>query len=206
MLPHVVIDAPDEAVEATEAEEVTKESEDASAVYSVQTPGNEIAWEGFETFTDKVHKGYIQVSKGELRFEGNELKGGQFTIDMTSMKNTDLPKEGDYNQAKLEGHLKSPDFFAVDSFPTAKFEITKVMAAPDTMGNASHMLKGNLTMRGITKNITVPAQVEMMDNKVSLTTPQFVIDRSQWNVKFRSKSFAELLTWPKTKLLITISG
>ena len=46
--------------------------------------------------------------------EDGKLVGGEFTIDMTSLKNTDL--EGESKQ-KLEGHLKSEDFFGIEKYP-----------------------------------------------------------------------------------------
>src|SRR5690606_17976060 len=110
--------------------------------------------------------------------------GGSFVIDMKSISNEDLPAEGDYNKAKLIGHLESADFFDVANHPTATFTITKVEAA--TGGEASHVVSGNLNMRGTEKNITFPANITVQDDVVTLTTPEFVIDRTQWNVTYGS--------------------
>lgn len=194
--------APEESVEAEEAKEVaTPTEEETSANYAVVTADDEINWEGYETFSGDNHYGTIQVSEGQFTVEGDQLVGGTFTIDMSTIHSEDLAGNDDA-YGKLVGHLKSPDFFAVDSFPTAKFEITGVEVAPesDTTG-ATHMVSGNLTLRGITKNITIPAMVEMKDDMIMFDTPEFVIDRSQWNVRFRSTSFAEFANTAKDKLI-----
>jgi polyisoprenoid-binding protein YceI len=192
--------APEEAVEATEAEEVTTEETATTVTYVVATDGDEIEWEGYKTLNvGDNHYGTLQVTEGMLMAEGGQLTGGEFTIDMNSIHSLDLAEDPQMYK-KLVGHLKSPDFFAVDSFPTAKFQITGVEEATDD-STATHHLKGNLTLRGITKNITVPANVEMSDAGISLSTPEFVIDRSQWNVRFRSTSFTEFADIAKDKVI-----
>lgn len=186
-------EAPEADVEAKDAEEVNVEETEQTATYAVSTEGDEIQWIGFKTYADRVHNGAVQVSDGQFKVENGELVGGNFTIDLTSITNEDLPEEGDYNKDRLIGHLQSEDFFHTEKYPNAKFEITKVEQAPE--GNekgASHMVSGNLTMRGNTKNITIPANVEMNGDQISFTTPEFVIDRTQWEVEALSTSIEGL--------------
>ncbi|WP_417608046.1 YceI family protein [Owenweeksia hongkongensis] len=177
--------APTETVETTEAEEVAT-PEVTEATYAVVTEGDEVKWEGFKTYSDGKHTGAIQVTEGQLMTEGGNVVGGSFVIDMKSITNDDLPEEGDYNQAKLIGHLSSADFFDVANHPTATFTITKVEAAAE--GEATHKVSGNLNMRGTEKNITFPATINVEDEMVTLTTPEFVIDRTNWNVMYGSKN------------------
>jgi polyisoprenoid-binding protein YceI len=193
--------APETAVDATDAQEVNAETAEA-ATYTVNTGSEEVVWEGYKTFAlGDSHNGTIEVSEGSFMVKGDQLVGGSFIIDMTSINNLDLAESPEY-KTKLEGHLKSGDFFAVDSFPTAKFEITaaEAVAAGDTSG-ATHNVSGNLTLRGITKNVTIPAMVEMTDAGINFATPEFVIDRSQWNVKFRSTSFSEFADIAKDNII-----
>ena len=75
------------------------------------------------------------------------------------------------------GHLKSADFFAVDSFAVATFEITGVEAQE---GENNALVSGNLTLRGVTNNIQFPANVTATDSTLVLTAPQFNIDRKLW--------------------------
>ncbi|MCE2495235.1 MAG: YceI family protein [Flavobacteriales bacterium] len=169
--------------EANDAQDVQEVSE--AVVYKANTKQSTIAWEGADV-AGKVHDGAISLNEGMLKVKDGALVGGQFVIDMSSLVNHDVENE-EYN-AKLVGHLKSPDFFSVDSFPTASFEITSVEDYTGTEG-FTHTITGNLTMKDITKSISFPANVSMDNGTISATTGSFVIDRSDWNVRFRSVTF-----------------
>jgi polyisoprenoid-binding protein YceI len=191
---------PEANVKTEEAKEVAKSGNQAQQ-YNLVGEGDEIDWRGYKTYADGSHYGTLQVQDGEFVVEDGKLTSGNFVIDMNSIHSVDLAEDKE-KYGKLVGHLKSNDFFAVDSFPTAKFSITEVKTAPESdTTNATHHVSGNLTLRGITKNITIPAQVEMNDQMVNFSTPEFVIDRSKWNVKFRSTSFAEFAEIAKEKAI-----
>lgn len=183
--------APTETVETKEAEEVAA-PETTEATYVVSTEGDEVRWVGFKTFTESQHVGTIQVTEGEIMTEAGAVVGGTFVIDMNSIKNEDLPAEGDYNQAKLVGHLMSADFFDVANHPTATFTITGVEAVEGAENGATHNVSGNLNMRGNEKNITFPATITVADDMVTITTPEFVIDRTNWNVMYGSKNLESI--------------
>lgn len=174
--------APEETVEATEAEEVSTPEVVEAVSYAVSEEGNSIHWVGYKTFSDDEHMGTITISEGEFSVEGDQLVGGSFIIDMNSIDNEDLAENAEY-KAKLEGHLKSPDFFNVGEHPTAKFTITGIEAVEGTEG-VTHNISGNLMMRGAEKNITIPAAVSMADDMITLTAPEFVIDRTNWGVEY----------------------
>jgi polyisoprenoid-binding protein YceI len=89
----------------------------------------------------------------------------------------------------LEGHLKSPDFFDVAKYPTAKFEITKVEPYDSTkqkslLVGATHLISGNLTLKDSTKNITFPAIVTASADAVTAEA-NFDIDRTQWGMNYK---------------------
>jgi polyisoprenoid-binding protein YceI len=116
----------------------------------------------------------------------NNLTGGNFTIDIASIKNNDLkPEDG---KAKLEGHLKSADFFDAGKYPTAKFEITKVMPyvtdSASKMKDATHIISGNLTLKDSTKNISFPAKVTI-DTRSLTAKADFNIDRTMWGMNYK---------------------
>ncbi|MEL6970408.1 MAG: YceI family protein [Bacteroidota bacterium] len=175
-----------EKVEAQEAVETT-EPATAAATLAVNTEASIINWIGAK-FTGDQHMGTLNISKGELATEGGQLVGGSFVIDMTSMKNTDLPED---KQGDLVGHLSNGDFFEVESFPQATFEIAEV-AAVEGNPEQTHTITGNLTMKDITKSITIPAKVTMGENGVSAETPQFVIDRTEWGIMYGSTTAGAL--------------
>lgn len=169
-----------EKTEAHDAQQVQTPATTTADAYKL-TKGT-IKWEGAKP-TGK-HAGTLSVSEGAIQVANGAITGGKFTIDMASVNCTDLTGT---DKAKLEGHLKSPDFFAVDSFPKATFEITKVAALPAAAADATHTLSGNLTLRGVTKNVDLKAKVAIADGKLTATTPAFVIDRTSWNVRYGSK-------------------
>lgn len=173
--------ASEQEANTTEAQEVA--NVETAEMYNVSADAGNISWRGFKTNVDWGHDGTIGVKEGSFQVEGNELVGGSFVIDMESMDTQDYEKtEEDYG--KLMGHLMSDDFFSVSTYPTATFEITEVME--NTNGETSHIVKGNLTMKDATNNIEIPANINVTENNVEFSTPQFSIDRKKWNVMYAS--------------------
>ena len=80
----------------------------------IDTGESSIQWTGYKVTGQ--HEGTIDFKGGALEFKDGKLVGGTFTIDMTTINTTDLT--GEY-KGKLDGHLKSDDFFGVAKFPDA---------------------------------------------------------------------------------------
>jgi len=144
----------------------------------INTTKSQIKWKGYKVTGE--HSGTINVKNGDLQFEDGVLTGGSFAIDMTSLKVTDL--EGGMAQ-KLEGHLKSADFFGIEKFPAANFKITKAISR-GTPG--SYKVIGDLTIKETTKEIKFITQVSE-DQKTA--TAKITVDRSDFNVRYGSGSF-----------------
>ena len=153
--------------------------------YTVDSSITTIIWTGFKPTGQ--HTGTFKVSEGELLINDNTLTGGSFTIDIRTLANQDLIQDPE-NKGKLEGHLKSPDFFDVQKFPTAKFQITSVEAyAADSssrLKDATHLVKGNLTLKDSTKNISFPAKLTVDANTASAYA-DFNIDRTLWGMNYK---------------------
>lgn len=146
----------------------------------VDTTTSTITWLGEKVLGS--HTGDIKIKEGNLEFVDDQLSGGSFTIDMTTINTTDLEGKG---AAKLNGHLKSDDFFGVEAYPTATFVINKV--AP--RGKAGeYKITGEMTIKGITKEIKFNAVV--LDGNAAA---QLVLDRTDFNVKYGSGSFFDSL-------------
>lgn len=143
-----------------------------------------ITWGG--TKPDATHTGTFKIAEGSFSVEDDQITAGSFTIDIASLINLDL--EGEW-KTKLEGHLKSPDFFDIEKYPTALFTITKVEAFDSTkstsiLSGATHTISGNLTLKDSTKNISFPAIVSITD--MSLTAKaDFNIDRTLWGMNYK---------------------
>ena len=114
-------------------------------------------------------KGSFGKFTGKAQADGQTLKSLTIEIDTTSIT-TEFEK--------LTTHLKSPDFFDVRRFPTAKFESTKI-----TPGSGSSQVTGKLTMHGVTKEISFPATVEISPSGLSLKS-EFAIDRSEFGMTY----------------------
>ena len=176
-----------DTVEAKEAgEEATSTVEADNYAISSGT----VYWTGSKAFVETTHNGTINVTGGQLSIADGNVVAGSFDIDMTSIVDNDLASKPDM-KAKLEGHLKSDDFFGVEQFPKATF--TVVRAEPiDGNPEATHNLTGNLTMRGITKEITFPVSVSTVNGKLNAVAPNFAINRVDWDVKFNNSTIVGL--------------
>lgn len=127
------------------------------------------------------HTGNINLKSGHFNVEDGKPVGGEFVIDMTSINVTDLSGE---NKEKLEGHLKSDDFFGVEKFPAAKLVITSI----SEKDNGNYGVVGNLTI----KEDTHPVTFDLNWSGNSATT-NLTIDRSKYNVRYGSGSFFDNL-------------
>ena len=133
------------------------------------------------------HTGIFKIQEGVVTIMDGNIKGGNFIINMASLTNQDLVGDAE-NKAKLEGHLKSPDFFDVAKYPTSRFEITSMKPykadSSNTMAGATHIIKGNLTLKDSTKNVSFPAKVTM-DSKSLTASGNFDIDRTAWGLNYK---------------------
>ena len=157
--------------------------EKETVTYNVNTQQSEVSWKG-EKVTGE-HIGTISLQEGTLMLEDGTLVGGNFTIDMNTLTNTDLEGE---NKGKLEGHLKSDDFFGVATYPTAKLDITNVEA----QGDNKYEITGDLTIKEKTHEVTFPATVTTQGNQVTADA-SITIDRSKYDVRYGSGSFFDNL-------------
>ena len=165
-------------VETTEKQTAATTDGTAYAVDSTST----VIWTG--TKPTGKHTGTFKISEGSFNVKDGALTGGTFIINMASLNNQDLAGDPE-SKGKLEGHLKSPDFFDVAKYPTAKFEITGVEPNTDsTKKNITHIIKGNLTLKDSTKNIAIPARVTV-DTKTLSADATFSIDRTLWGINYK---------------------
>lgn len=149
-------------------------------VFKVDAANSTIAWVGQNVAGGK-HTGTIGISKGSLTFDGNSLVGGSFTANVASIDVTDLT--GD-RATRLSNHLKSEDFFDAAKFPEATFVVTKVDG-----GGADVTITGDLTIKGIKKSVVFPATVHKTGDRVHAVAKGVTIDRTQFDVKYRSGNF-----------------
>ncbi|WP_432410021.1 YceI family protein [Rasiella sp. SM2506] len=139
---------------------------------------SQIEWKGKKILGS--HTGTIQLKDGFLEMDGDNLVGGMFTVDMTTINVTDLEGE---NKGKLEGHLKSGDFFGVENHPTSVLVINSA-----TKDGNTYAVKANITIKGHTE--AVAFDLEMGE---SAAQASFKIDRTKFDIRYGSGSFADNL-------------
>lgn len=137
-----------------------------------------VEWNGKKVTGE--HYGNVDLQEANIKMKDDKIVGGKVVINMKSISNTDITDE-EY-RLKLEGHLKSEDFFSVEEFPTALLEISD----SELISDNEMKVKGNLTIKGITKPIEFKAK-----QHDKYFTAEIIIDRSKYDVRYGSKSFFE---------------
>lgn len=167
---------------ASESSEITTTKE--GNTYELDTLNSRVEWKGFKVVkTDNTsHFGTIKFESGEVTVKDGKLESGKFVADMNSLTSVDLKDDAE-QLLKLNGHLKSGDFFEVEKFPTSSFEITKV--DENSTGDYNTAINGNLTIKGITKPVKFNANVSVNEVDVSIATEPQDINREDFGVKFQ---------------------
>jgi polyisoprenoid-binding protein YceI len=159
-------------------------------VYQVDAESSVLRWTGRNLFNH--HHGTLKLLSGRIEVDGGVLRAAHFTIDMNSIVCEDLVDEG-YN-AMLIRHLRDDDFFSVERYPTAVFTSDHAERIPRcTEGSPNYLLRGALTLRGVTLPISFPAVIAEADADHLTGQAQFEIDRTQFGSHYGSgKWFAFL--------------
>jgi polyisoprenoid-binding protein YceI len=138
-----------------------------------------VAWIGKKVTGQ--HNGTINLKEGALVFKKKKLKGGTFTVDMTSINTTDLT--GEY-KGKLDGHLKADDFFGTDKYPTSKLDFKLI----SDNGDNTYNVTANLTIKDVTAPVNFKITV-----KGNVATTTLKIDRTKYGIKYGSGSLFDNL-------------
>ena len=159
--------------------------------YTVDTDQSTIYWTGSKPTGQ--HNGSLKLSQGSIHVFNGLIGSAKMSIDMASLTNSDVEDPDD--RANLEDHLKSSDFFDVTQYPEAKFDMTKtvVLKGDESDGDLTHLVYGNLTMKNISKEIGFKAKLDIQDEMITIHAPAFKIDRTNWDVRYKSKKFFDNL-------------
>lgn len=179
----ILVSCNGEKKEKVDVKEEVKVTEVAK-VNNVDLTASTMTWKG--TKPGGAHDGSVGFKEGSLVVETGIVTGGEFVIDMSSIKNLDIKDAK--KSANLVGHLTSPDFFDVAAFPTSKFVITSVASNEGKLS-----VTGNLTIKDVTKSITIPATLSESEGIVTFASETFNIDRADFNVKYGSKKWFDNL-------------
>lgn len=149
--------------------------------YSIDTKESVVTWKG--SSVKGGHAGYVYISVGELMIQNGQLVGGAAEVDMSTIEGDDHRSDNN-----LINHLKDADFFDVKKFPIATIVLTRVAS----INTENKEITGNLTIKGITHPVTFPVRVEMKDGIVK-ASGKLIIDRTQWDVRYKSRKFFDNL-------------
>jgi polyisoprenoid-binding protein YceI len=144
---------------------------------NIDTEASVVEWLGKKVAGQ--HNGTLKIKNGTVEISDNQIKGGSFVLDMTSIVNLDI--EGEEWRTKLENHLKSDDFFNVSEFPEGKFEIQNISKKDD--GKLD--IEGTLTIKNISKPVVFAADL-MNHNGVYHAKAKTTINRTEWDIRYNS--------------------
>ena len=170
-------------------------------VYSVDTEKSVVEWTGRNI--NNRHYGRIAISGGEVVLEDGLPVAGRFVLDMKSITNLDLQDEE--WRGMLHRHLKSEDFFDVEQFPTATFELSGAdEIARATPGTPNFEISGALTVKDATSPICFPAMIAPQEDGSLKAQAAIDLDRTIWNVCYGSGRLYERLGMHLVNDLISI--
>jgi len=169
--------------------------------FAVDVEKSVVRWVGRNLVNQ--HDGTVGLSEATIELDRGRLVGGKAVIDMSSIHCRDIE---DHSLAKvLIDHLRTGDFFLVDSYPTATFELGAAKpidaAAP---GSPNYRIEGTLNLRGRSAKLEFPALLGFSDTTIALQA-HFDFDRVQWGSKYGSGRVFEALGQHLVNDLISIS-
>jgi polyisoprenoid-binding protein YceI len=151
--------------------------------FTIDTKESVVTWKGAMSMGSNSHTGYVDISKGELKFENGQFMGGAVEVNMNTIKD-----EKHRDDSGLIKHLKDPDFFDVKNFPISTIVLSKAASSNGEYNNVT----GNLTIKGTTQPVTFPAKIEVKNGIVNMNG-KLVIDRTKWDVRYNSGKFYDNL-------------
>jgi rhodanese-related sulfurtransferase len=158
--------------------------------YRIDTENSRLEWIGRNL--NNRHYGRIDVQDGELVISEGRLAAGNIVLDMNTISNFDLQDQ--VMRELLIRHLKSDDFFAVERFPIATFTLTGRDEPAETSAQAPEgVCSGNLTIRDVSRQLSIPAIVAPQADGSIKAHAAFDIDRTLWNVCYGSCRLFERL-------------
>ncbi len=166
--------APDAVVSAPAPTPAPAAAAVSGTQYTISAEGSTVGFVGSKVTGS--HEGGFKTVSGTITVVGADVTTGSVdvNIDTTSL----------WSDAEdLTAHLKSPDFFEVETYPTAKFTSTAIAAGTD----GSHTVTGNLELHGVTKQISFPATITVGEAEVTAKA-EFSIKRFDFGIVYAGKA------------------
>jgi len=148
--------------------------------FKIVSSNSNVEWTGRKV--TGAHNGTIGIKEGNFILNGGKVKGGNIVINTSTIKILDIADAATNEQ--FAGHLASDDFFSIEKFPTASFDILSVKELSDS----TYYLEGNLTIKDISHVVGFEASLENAENAITLSG-KLIIDRTKYDIRFRSGNF-----------------
>lgn len=158
--------------EVGEAKPVSQAAPSGPEALAIAPEGSTVAFVGSKV--TKSHPGGFKQFTGSIAFDAAAPEKSQIKVDIDTASLF-------ADDEKLVGHLKSPDFFDVATYPKATFTSTEIKAGGE--GGATHTITGNLDMHGVSKSITFPANVTVAADSIAAKA-EFAINRKDWKIVY----------------------
>jgi polyisoprenoid-binding protein YceI len=167
----------------------------AGGTYTIDPGHSGVSFTGRHLMVSKV-RGKFAVDRGTVTIADDPAQSSvEATISAASVESGD---------AKRDEHLRSPDFFDTDQYPTITFRSTKV----DDHGDGEFTLHGDLTVRGVTRPVTLKGEYlgssrSPWDTTVIGFTAETEVNRKDWGLEWNMALEAGgFLVGDKIKLII----
>ena len=145
--------------------------------YQLDKKRSSISWTAYQP--ESRIEGKVDFKQGKIKVNGEHITGGYVQADLKNLIVTDRRLARD-QQETLENHLKSVDFFNVNEHPSAVFEVLEVRPSS---GLTTHLVAGDLTIKGIKHKFEIPANIIIDKHKVDVKAKLSII-RTKFNVDF----------------------
>ena len=139
-----------------------------------------ITWKVGYSIGTKGHEGTLKLTSGSMLVKDGVIQGGNFTIDMNSVRATDMTGEG---AKDLEDHLKGDDFLSTKNHPKGYFTVLNSVSS--SAGKVT--VSGYLILKGISNTITFPATVAETKTAIIIQS-EFTVNRTLWGINYQSGS------------------
>lgn len=124
------------------------------------------------TFRNKTLWGLSTVTGRFTEFRGEGSAGagvnGRVTIEAASVRT---------GIGKRDNHLRSADFFDVEAYPDITVQVTGLEPSADKL-----RLKADLTVRGVSRPIELPVDVDVLDDGALRLSGQCEVQRDDFGV------------------------
>ena len=139
-----------------------------TATWKVEKDASSLNWTGHAEYGAYAPIGTLKPAAGELNISEGTLKTASLRIDMTSLT-------GD--EANLVAHLRNADFFDVEQFPVADFELL----SPLKVGGDGQTAKGKFSIHGLSVTQDFDVSVQEEAGKI-IVSGQLTLDRTNFGI------------------------